>query len=117
MRLPAQTGARRRRGAAVPRARGDLLQRRRATRSPSRPSRQSTATGSAFDIETVASVGQVAGRLPSKEPQRLTDRVTQVVQRWFNAAYIAGDYPRNDFSTRSRASPGPRGPRRAATAT
>ena len=65
---------------------------------PEPPESQSTATGSAFDIETVARVGQVAGRLPKREQKRLTDRVTQTTQRWFNAAYIAGEYPRKNFS-------------------
>jgi hypothetical protein len=66
--------------------------------TPEPPESQSTATGSALDIETVANVGRIAGRLPKKEQRRLTDRVTETAQRWFNAAYIAGEYPRKNFS-------------------
>ena len=61
------------------------------------PESQSTATGSAFAIETVSHIGRVAGRLPKPEQRRLTDSVTKVVQRWFNAAYVGGEYPRKDF--------------------
>jgi hypothetical protein len=61
------------------------------------PAAQSTADGSSFEIETVAEVGNVTGKLPKADRQRLVNGVTAVVQRWFNAAYVGGDYPRSDF--------------------
>ncbi len=58
---------------------------------------QSTASGSTFAIETETTVEQVVGRLSRPDRKRLARSVTQVAQRWFNAAYVAGDYPRSDF--------------------
>ncbi len=52
---------------------------------------------SKFQIETTTTFGQVVGRLPSKDRKRLSAAITPVVQRWFNAAYVGGDYPRNNF--------------------
>ena len=51
-----------------------------------------------FEIKTRTTIGQVVGRLPRKDRQRVADAVTPVVQRWFNAAYVGGDYPRKDFT-------------------
>jgi hypothetical protein len=53
---------------------------------------------STFQIETTTTMGQVVGRLPKHDRKRLSESITPVVQRWFNAAYVGGDYPRNDFS-------------------
>jgi hypothetical protein len=53
---------------------------------------------STFAIETTTTMGQVVGRLPKHDRKRLSESITPVVQRWFNAAYVGGDYPRNDFS-------------------
>ena len=50
-----------------------------------------------FQIETTTTMGQVVGRLPKHDRKRLSESITPVVQRWFNAAYVGGDYPRNDF--------------------
>ena len=50
-----------------------------------------------FQIETTTTLGQVVGRLPKHDRKRLSESITPVVQRWFNAAYVGGDYPRNDF--------------------
>jgi hypothetical protein len=52
---------------------------------------------STFQIETTTTVGQVVGRLSKHDRTRLSQSITPVVQRWFNAAYVGGDYPRNDF--------------------
>jgi hypothetical protein len=65
--------------------------------SDSPPAAQSTAGGSSFEIETVATIGQVSGKLGHGDRKRLVNNVTEVAQRWFNAAYVAGDYPRSDF--------------------
>lgn len=52
---------------------------------------------STFQIETTTTMGQVVGRLSKQDRKRLSESITPVVQRWFNAAYVGGDYPRNDF--------------------
>lgn len=59
---------------------------------------QTTDDGAAFEIETRTTLGKVVGRLAKKDRQRLPDTITDVVQRWFNAAYVGGNYPRSDFS-------------------
>jgi hypothetical protein len=61
------------------------------------PEPQSTASGSAFDIQTETTVEQVAGHLSRPDRKQLAASVTKVAQRWFNAAYVGGDYPRSDF--------------------
>jgi hypothetical protein len=52
---------------------------------------------STFQIETTTTLGQVVGRLPKQDQKRLAGAIEPVVQRWFNAAYVGGDYPRKDF--------------------
>jgi hypothetical protein len=63
--------------------------------SPAAP--QSTDGGRAFQIQTRTTIGQVVGRLGRDDRRRLQRTITGVVQRWFNAAYVGGDYPRSDF--------------------
>lgn len=63
---------------------------------PSVPGQQ-TDQGAEFEIETVTTVGRVVGRLPRRDLRRLEDKVTRLVQRWFDAAFVGGDYPRSDF--------------------
>jgi len=53
---------------------------------------------SKFSIETTTTIGQVIGRLPKKDQKRVANAITPVVQRWFDAAYVGGDYPRKDFN-------------------
>jgi hypothetical protein len=49
-------------------------------------------------LETTATLGRVEGRLaPAWEP-RVVDGVAAVVDGWIDAAYVGGDYPREDFS-------------------
>ncbi len=57
-----------------------------------------TGDPSEFQIETHTTIGKVVGRLPKDARRRLPDKVTDVVQRWFNAAYVGGEYPRSNFS-------------------
>ncbi len=58
---------------------------------------QATAAGSSFEIQTKTTVAHVAGKLSNGDRKRLSDSITRVAQRWFNAAYVAGDYPRSNF--------------------
>lgn len=48
-------------------------------------------------VETVASIGEVTGRLTGLHRARLTTRVSDIVDAWIDAAYL-GDYPRTDFA-------------------
>ena len=52
---------------------------------------------STFQIETTTTIGRVVGRLPKQKRRVLAGAITPVVQRWFNAAYVGGDYPRTNF--------------------
>lgn len=47
-------------------------------------------------VETVATMGEVVGKLSGPRRARLTSHVTEVVDAWIDAAYL-GDYPRTDF--------------------
>lgn len=58
---------------------------------------QKTDAGQVFAIETRTTLGKVAGRLSGQQRKRLPETITGVVQRWFNQAYVGGDYPRSDF--------------------
>jgi hypothetical protein len=50
-----------------------------------------------------AGLGRVSGRLKPKAAREVVARVAPVVDGWFEAAYLSGDYPRKDFE---RAFPG-----------
>lgn len=50
-------------------------------------------------LTTKATVREVTGtRLDPEERTILRDRVTAAVDRWFEGAYLGGDYPRTDFT-------------------
>lgn len=49
-------------------------------------------------VSTRATIGIVKGRLGEKRRQQLKQRISQTVDKWIDAAYVAGDYPRSDFS-------------------
>lgn len=61
------------------------------------PPAQSTEDATSFDIETRTTIGKQIGALRRADQKRLEETITDVVQRWFNAAYVGGDYPRSDF--------------------
>lgn len=48
-------------------------------------------------IETSVKVGEVVGRLPKGPAREVAADVTEIVDRWLNAAYVGGDYPRARF--------------------
>jgi hypothetical protein len=50
-------------------------------------------------LETSATLGQVRGKLPKGKRSKVRRQVAHAVDAWLDAAYVAGDYPRNDFST------------------
>ena len=48
-------------------------------------------------MRTRVSLERVPGRLPAEVRKRVQRQVGDVVDRWFDAAYVRGRYPRNDF--------------------
>lgn len=49
------------------------------------------------EVHTKVSVGHVPGRLSAEAGRRAARNVGKVVDRWFDAAYVGGRYPRRDF--------------------
>jgi hypothetical protein len=49
-------------------------------------------------VETEATMGKVTGRLPQEKRSKVRQQVAHAVDAWFDAAYVGGDYPRNDFA-------------------
>ena len=49
-------------------------------------------------LATKATLGRVTGRLPKSKQSKVRKQVARAVDAWFDAAYVAGDYPRNDFA-------------------
>ena len=48
-------------------------------------------------VETRTRFHRVHGRLPVARRKAVRRQVTAVVERWWDAAYLGGDYPRMDF--------------------
>jgi hypothetical protein len=49
-------------------------------------------------VETRAELGKVRGQLPKEKRSKVRQQVAHAVDAWFDAAYVGGDYPRDDFS-------------------
>jgi hypothetical protein len=49
-------------------------------------------------LATTSTLGRVTGKLPNAKQRKVRQQVTRAVDSWIDAAYVAGDYPRNDFS-------------------
>lgn len=66
---------------------------------PQTPSTDSSESPSAepAPIGTKASIGKVTGKLTKNQRQYVRETIRDVVDTWFEAAYVGGDYPRNDF--------------------
>jgi hypothetical protein len=61
------------------------------------PSSASPSEKAPPEVRTRVSVGHVPGRLAPEARKRATSNVGKVVDRWFEAAYVGGRYPRRDF--------------------
>lgn len=48
-------------------------------------------------IDSRVEVGEVAGKLAKAPAREVAADVAEVVDRWLDAAYVGGDYPRSDF--------------------
>lgn len=49
------------------------------------------------EVPLTAKVGVVTGKLQPARRTAMADRVGELVGAWFDAAYLAGDYPRTSF--------------------
>ncbi len=61
------------------------------------PRETATTESAAPPLETTASIGEVVGKLGKKKRNHLVDKVAAMVDEWIDAAYVGGDYPRDDF--------------------
>jgi hypothetical protein len=68
---------------------------------PAQPGSSAAATDGAShgvaDVATTATIGKVTGRLGHGRREHLKKKVAGVVDRWLDAAYVSGDYPRSGF--------------------
>lgn len=58
----------------------------------------SSSTPTVAPVETTVLIGELTGRLPKPDRGRLTTQVGAVVDGWTQAAYVGGEYPRQDFA-------------------
>jgi hypothetical protein len=56
-----------------------------------------TSVAGPAPLATRAEVGTVVGRLPGTRRKAVRLQVTEVLDRWWEAAYVGGAYPRTDF--------------------
>lgn len=57
-------------------------------------------------LATRADIGTVVGRLPGTRRKVVREQVTEVLDRWWDAAYVGGAYPRTDFGRYPGFTPG-----------
>jgi hypothetical protein len=57
-----------------------------------------TTVAPAPPVETEATMGKVTGQLPPEKRSKVRQQVAHAVDAWFDAAYVGGDYPRDDFA-------------------
>ena len=48
-------------------------------------------------VRTRTRTGSVTGRIPKAQRKLVVKRVSRVVDRWLQAAYVGGEYPRSSF--------------------
>jgi hypothetical protein len=58
----------------------------------------SQATEGPPPVETVVSLGRLTGKLAREKRKKTRQKVGEAVDEWFEAAYVGGDYPRNNFA-------------------
>lgn len=71
-----------------------------ATSGPTSGTTETATTTSVMGpapLATRAEVGTVLGRLPGQRRKQVRQDVTEVLDRWWDAAYVGGTYPRTDF--------------------
>jgi hypothetical protein len=65
-----------------------------------------TSVSGPAPLTTRAEVGTVVGRLPGTRRKAVRVQVTDVLDRWWDAAYVGGEYPRTDFGRYPGFTPG-----------
>jgi hypothetical protein len=66
--------------------------------SPTASATQNTESPSAApEVRVTAKVGEVNGRIPPKTSEATAQEIGQLVDDWFEAAYLGGRYPRARF--------------------
>lgn len=66
--------------------------------TPADGSSSATAPDEPAPLATTATIGKMTGKLPKAERSGVRRQVATAVDRWFDAAYVGGDWPRNDFA-------------------
>jgi hypothetical protein len=61
------------------------------------PTTETTTAPPAPEVKVQSRVTTVAGKLPTRKRRVVARDVGSVVDRWFEAAYLGGDYPRTQF--------------------
>lgn len=64
----------------------------------SEPEPSGASPSEAAPLETTAKIGAVAGKIAPARAKLVVPEVTAVVDGWLDAAYVGGDYPREDFT-------------------
>lgn len=65
-----------------------------AKKSPEEPTTEQAAP----EVQLTTRVGVVSGKLQPPRRKALASRVGKIVDAWFDAAYLDGDYPRTSFA-------------------
>ena len=65
-----------------------------------------TSVSGPAPLTTRAEIGTVVGRLPGERRKAVREQVTEVLDRWWDAAYVGGAYPRTDFGRYPGFTPG-----------
>ena len=77
---------------------GDSSDRSAGPDDPSTSEGAGATDAPAPPVETEAAMGRVTGQLPQEKRSKVRDQVAHAVDAWFDAAYVGGDYPRDDFA-------------------
>jgi hypothetical protein len=65
--------------------------------SPAPPATTAEAPAAEPRVPTRRRVGSVTGRIPKAQRKLVVKRVARVVDKWLQAAYVGGEYPRSSF--------------------
>jgi hypothetical protein len=74
-----------------------------APSAPAEPTTSHVGTATPSELGTSAEVGRIIGRLPGTRRKAVRKQVTELIDRWWEAAYLEGDLRSADVS---RAFPG-----------
>lgn len=69
-----------------------------ATRTSASASADATEAPAEPVVRTKVRVGQVTGKVTKRRSKRLVKEIAGVTDKWLDAAYVSGDYPRTNFT-------------------